>query len=244
MYGILYLAGILSHFFVSARISGRLGVSRRVWIIVSICYLVGMTLGAKMLYDIRHSQFDIGALVSTEHYLREGLWGGLFAYFVLAAPAAFFFAKRKPPALDLVALSVPIPWIFAKVGCLLNGCCYGRACNLPWAITLSEAAGEAPAGVPLHPTQVYEILVMVGILAVFRAVKHERWQGTMLFWFLILYGFGRAGTDVFRGDVYRYLHVGPITLTQLVCLSVAIVSVLILCFLKRRQENLPPPNNC
>ena len=243
-YGILYFVGIFSHFLCSATISQRLEVSRRVQVIVSICYLLGMTFGAKMLYDIRYSQFDLGALVSIEHYLAGGLWGGLGAYLALAVPAVFLLARRKRAALDLVALSIPIPWMFAKLGCLLNGCCHGRACGLPWAIAFPEAASGPPAGVPLHPTQIYEILVMMGILAVFKAVRNERWQGTKLFWFVTLYGFARAATDVFRGDVETYMYVGPITMTQFVCLWAAIVSVIILYLWKRKHVNLSPPHNC
>jgi phosphatidylglycerol:prolipoprotein diacylglycerol transferase len=232
-YGILYVAGIVTHFIVSDKISKWLGVRRRVWVAISICYLVGMTFGAKLLYDIHQSQFSIAALFSIQHYLSGGLWGGLLAYLVLAVPAALLLATRKYPALDLVALSVPVPWIFAKIGCLLNACCYGRTCKLPWAITFPEGSTDAPAGVSLHPTQIYEVLIMVGIIIIFRALKYDRWKGAFLFWFLALYGFGRAATDIFRGDVDRYVYVGPFTLTQLFCLCLAVVSTFILCFRSR-----------
>jgi phosphatidylglycerol:prolipoprotein diacylglycerol transferase len=229
-YSILYIAGLISHFVVGYHIAKKLGLRHRIWIVVSICYMVGMTFGAKALYDLQHGQFDLQALSSTKHYLKGGLWGGLLAYLVLAAPLAFIFAKRKRAALDLVALSIPIPWIFAKIGCLLNGCCYGKASSLPWAITFPETARGAPAGIPLHPTQVYEILIMVGVLVVFKILKRERWQGTMLLWFLILYGLGRAVTDLCRGDLEHDVCIGPLTLSQLLCLIAAGISIIVLYF--------------
>lgn len=226
-YGMLYLLGMIVHFWVSRRVGKRLGLTRRVWIAVSVCYFVGMTFGAKLLYDVHHSQFDLTALLQVKHYMGGGFWGGLLAYVVLAAPLAALLANRKRAALDLVALTIPIPWSVAKLGCLLNGCCYGRPSSLPWAITFPE--GEyAPAGVPLHPAQVYEILAMLAILLIFRIVENDRSRGTLLLWFLTVYGFGRAGTDVFRGDVVRYVYLGPITLTQLVCLAAGTASLLLL----------------
>lgn len=218
-YGILYSLGIVVHFFVSRRVARNLHLQRRVWIAASACYLVGMMIAAKALYDIRHSHLDPWALLSPRHHLEGGLWGGLLAYLVLAVPLSLALARRKRSACDLVALTIPIPWILAKVGCLLNGCCHGRPSCLPWAITFPEGAGAAPGGVPLHPTQVYEMIVMVLLLFVFRKLDRERWRGTMLLWFLAIYGFARAGIDAFRGDVDRYIYIGPITLTQLVCLA-------------------------
>jgi phosphatidylglycerol:prolipoprotein diacylglycerol transferase len=155
-YGILYLAGIVVHFLVSWRIAKRYGLKRRVWIAASTCYLIGMMLGAKLLYDLRHGVLDIPALFRAEHYIRGGLWGGLLAYLALAVPTVPLLTKHRLAALDLLALSIPVPWILAKLGCLLNGCCYGKPCSLPWAITFPEGARGAPAHVPLHPTQLHD----------------------------------------------------------------------------------------
>jgi phosphatidylglycerol:prolipoprotein diacylglycerol transferase len=231
--------GILVHFIISYLIAKRLGLRRRVWIAVSICYLLGMTAGGKTLYDLQHGMYDLRVLLTAEHYAEGGLWGGLLAYFVLAVPLALVLAKRRWAALDLVGLSIPVPWILAKLGCLFNGCCYGRASSVPWAISFPEGAAGAPAGVPLHPTQIYEILVVLCILMVFRMLKKGRWRGTMLLWFLILYGFGRAVTDLWRGDVERQVYFGPFSLSQVICLGAACVSILVL-YLRHRRGLRPP----
>jgi len=228
-YGILYGIGILSHYLISYLIAKRLGLRHRVWITVSVCYNVGMVVGAKALYDVQHGQLDLRALLSANHYLKGGLWGGLLAYLCLSVPLVLVLSRRRLAALDLIALSIPVPWIFAKLGCLFNGCCYGQECSMPWAITFPAGGAGAPAGIPLHPTQIYEILVVLCILGVFTMLRHERWRGTMLLWFLVLYGLGRAATEVWRGDVDHHVYVGPLTLSQLICLAVAVISALVLC---------------
>jgi phosphatidylglycerol:prolipoprotein diacylglycerol transferase len=227
-YSIFYILSILSHFLVCYFIAKRLGLRRRVWIVVGICYMEGMIVGAKILYDIQNSQFDPRALLSIRHYVEGGVWSGLLAYFILAVPLALILAKNRRAALDLVAMSIPAPWIFAKLGCLLNGCCYGNESSLPWAITFPEGARGAPADVPFHPTQIYEILLMVFIIVVFKKLKYERWSGAMLLWFLALYGTGRAAMEFFRGDFDHHLFVGPLTLSQLICLLAAGASIILL----------------
>ncbi len=225
MYGTMYLIGIVLHFVLSWRIAKRLQLKRRVWLTASVCYLLGMIVGAKLLFDLRHGSFDISALSRAEYWVRGGMWGGLLAYLAMAVPATLLLSGNRRAVLDLVALTIPIPWIAAKVGCFFNGCCYGRPCSLPWAVTFPEAARTAPAGVPIHPTQLYEVGLMLVLLVVFAALKAPRWQGTKLLWFLVIYGFGRAATDILRGDTERYLIPGLLSLTQLICFSVAVAAL-------------------
>lgn len=232
-YSICYVLSIIAHFLICFYIAKRLGLRHRVWIVVGICYMEGMTVGAKILYDIQNAQFDFSALLSIRHYMQGGLWGGMMAYFILAVPLALVLARKRLAALDLIAMSVPVPWIFAKIGCLLNGCCYGRESSLPWAITFPEGARGAPPSLPLHPTQIYEILVVVCIFLVLRRLNGDRWRGTILLWFLALYGTGRAATEFFRGDFDHHLLVGPLTLSQFICLISAGISIILLYLWRR-----------
>ncbi len=236
-YGVLYLLGIVAYFLISRRAARRLGLRRRVWITASVCYMVAMTAGAKFLFHAREVEFDPMVVFSMKHYMQGGLWGGLLAYMPLAIVATLLLAKNRRAALDLTAVTVPIPWAMTKVGCLLNGCCYGKPCSLPWGIVFPEGIEGTPAGIPLHPTQIYEIIIMALLVVVFRLLRHERWRGTMLLWFVGIYGIGRAVTDMFRGDADRYIYVGPVTLTQLICIAAAIVSISTLLLCRRRSAS-------
>jgi phosphatidylglycerol:prolipoprotein diacylglycerol transferase len=227
-YGIFYLLGLVLYLLVGRRLAKRYGLRRRVWIVAGICYLLGMTVGAKALFDLRHGHLDISALLQASHYMRGGLWGGLLAYFALAVPAVLLLTRARRSALDLVAESLPAPWVLAKLGCFFNGCCHGKPSSLPWAVTFPESARGAPAGVSLHPTQLYEAGVMLVILVALAMLRSDRWRGTKLPWFLVLYGVGRAATDMLRGDVERYTYIGPITLTQLLCLAAAAAAAVLL----------------
>jgi phosphatidylglycerol:prolipoprotein diacylglycerol transferase len=237
-YGLLYFTGIALHFILAWQLARHYGMRRRIWLTVSFCYLLGMIVGAKVLYDIRHGIWDMSLLLHAKHWTDGGLWGGLLAYFALAVPAALLLSARRRAALDLVALTVPIPWIFAKLGCFFNGCCYGRPTSLPWAVTFPPGARNAPPGIPVHPTQLYEMGLMLILLLVFFSLRSDRWQGTRLLWFLVIYGLGRAATDFLRGDTEGRLFLGLLSLTQLLSLLAAAVA-LVLLGLHLRGDNRP-----
>ncbi|MHC4444967.1 MAG: prolipoprotein diacylglyceryl transferase [Planctomycetota bacterium] len=238
-YSVFYSLAIVVHFVVGYLICRRLGLRRRVWIGLGISYLLGMTLGAKVLYDLLHHNFNLGALFTIQHYMKGGLWGGPLVYLALGLPVVLLLSKHKRPAVDLIVLTLPLPLILAKVGCLFHGCCYGRVCYLPWAIVF-PVGGGAPAGVPRHPTQVYEMLLLVCILVVFRILKSERWRGTMLLWFLAMYGLGRAFIEIWRGDLHDRFGIGPVSLSQLICVFVACISIVVLYLGRNRSVPIVP----
>lgn len=140
--------------------------------------------------------------------------------------------------MDLAALVLPIPWAVSKIGCLLNGCCSGRPCSLPWAIIFPEGASAPHAGVPVHPTQIYEIALMVLLFILFQMLDRKVWRGTLMFWFVTVYGLGRAATDGFRGDVDRFIYVGPMTVTQGICILSAILSLVVIVVMRMNRGDV------
>lgn len=81
-YGVFYLISIFCHFLIAYLLAKRLRLRHRVWIIAGTCYMLGMTVGAKALYDIQNSQLDLWALLSAKHYFQGGLWGDCWLIFV------------------------------------------------------------------------------------------------------------------------------------------------------------------
>lgn len=60
---------------------------------------------------------------------------------------------------DIVTPGIILAQAIGRVGCLINGCCYGDyPTSLPWGVVYTQSACFAPLGVPVHPTQAYEIL--------------------------------------------------------------------------------------
>ena len=108
-YSIFYTAGIVLHLILCLVLARRLCVEWRARIAVLACYLFGMTVGAKALYDLRVGGFSFAALAQPSHYAAGGLWGGPLVYLALSVPLAWLLSTRKRAALDLTVLTLPAP---------------------------------------------------------------------------------------------------------------------------------------
>jgi len=150
--------------------------------------------------------------------------GGLVFYggVAVAAPVAFFFAKREGWSFgdvgDLFAPALAIGHAFGRLGCFAAGCCFGKetlsrlGVAFPRgsvAFDVLDAASAIPAGAgetpPLHPTQLYEAF---GELAIFVALcalrpRLRRRPGMLLIVYLGLYAILRFVVEIYRGDLLR-----------------------------------------
>ena len=142
---------------------------------------------------------------------------------VLACSGAFilFCRRRGLPVLPVADLILPgffVGLMFGRVGCLLNGCCFGDACDLPWAIRFPEGsvpyraltnagflAGTEPATFSMHPTQIYSS-INAAVLAVLTAAYYHRRaaDGSVLALSLLVYPVTRFALELLRGDELGY----------------------------------------
>ena len=72
---------------------------------------------------------------------------------------------------DLIAPGIILAQAIGRVGCTINGCCYGIQTSLPWAVFYSHPDSFAPLGIPIHPTQIYEIIALLVIFGVLLKLK-------------------------------------------------------------------------
>jgi len=82
-----------------------------------------------------------------------GLAGGLLVLLLAARVMKVSFAR----VFDLAAPGIALGYAVARVGCFLNGCCYGHECDLPWAVTFPQLSSTSAPPVPVHPTQLYAV---------------------------------------------------------------------------------------
>jgi phosphatidylglycerol:prolipoprotein diacylglycerol transferase len=225
-YAILYTLGMMAHVFLAIWLCRRREIPLRNAIALGLCYIWSMNTGARILYDILNNRFDWLNYFDPGYYMEPGMWGGPLVYLVIASVGTMLLARNRRRMLDIVVLTLPVPLILAKVACFANGCCYGAVCSLPWAVIFPEGGTErtAPAGVPLHPTQLYEILVLVVIAVVLMALDRKRWRGTLMAWFVMLYGIGRPLTEFFRAPEKLNAVIGPLTLSQAICFAAALIA--------------------
>ena len=102
---------------------------------------------------------------------------------------------------DLLTPGLILAQAIGRVGCTLNGCCYGAEAPtwLPWSVVYTHPDCYAPKGIPLHPTQVYEIIFLLAVFGViFWLRKRFKPDGSLFLIYLGIYSAWRIGIDFLR----------------------------------------------
>ncbi len=133
----------------------------------------------------------------------EGLtiWGAILG----ATLAIWIYSKfsrfRFGYVMDLIAPGVLLAQAIGRVGCTINGCCFGAEAPswLPWSVVYTHPQSYAPLGVALHPTQPYEIIFcLIGFVVLLRLRGHFKPEGSLFLIYLSLYSLWRVGVGFLR----------------------------------------------
>ena len=159
--------------------------------------LIGGFFGARIFYCLQNPGW----------YLRHPLkifliWeGGLVFYGGVAGSvlALFFYMRAKKisfwKGLDFLLPYVALTHAFGRIGCFLNGCCYGRVCDLPWAVRFPELPE------PVHPTQLYEFFFNFCLFFFLNSrYPRRRFEGEISALYFMGYAIGRFLIEFLRGD--------------------------------------------
>ncbi len=234
-YGVFLAIGCVVGLAVAARRARREGIDPEriadlgAWLIVS-----GM-LGGKLFHILFFwDDFIAGWRAEGLNSLREGFvfYGG----FIVASLAAVVYARRKrlPVAklADILGPSVALGHAFGRLGCFFNGCCFGRACTLPWAVRFPPP--HVMAGIPVHPTELYEVFGNLVIFASLSAFyRHKRFDGQIWWWYVLSYGILRFTVEFFRGDYTTY-YFGVLTIGHLIAMTMIVAATTALVLIPRR----------
>lgn len=97
---------------------------------------------------------------------------------------------------DIVIPYVALGQAIGRIGCFLNGCCYGTPTSLAVGINLPGHIS------PLHPTQPYSCLFLLSTFALLKLIYKKRgFDGIVFFSYFAIFSFGRFFIDFFRGDL-------------------------------------------
>jgi phosphatidylglycerol---prolipoprotein diacylglyceryl transferase len=169
--------------------------------------------------------------------------GGAMAYLI-------FVRWKKLPGWKLADILVPslaLGNAIGRIGCLLNGCCYGRVCQLPWAIRFPNQSaawqqhfqaglvGKGDPSLPVHPTEIYDALLnFVLYLCLAWLFRRKKFDGQVFATYLIGYALFRSLAELFRGDYPSdHIHNG-LTSAQLVSIPIFLAGLALFIFLPRR----------
>lgn len=189
-YGFLMIAAFFTAFFFVRKKIGTVGLSNKDVSNLFLILFVSGIIGARFFYVVQHAG-DFKSRWWAVLMLREGglVWYG--GFITAAAVGALAAYRKRWPLLkltDLIAPYLALAQGIGRIGCFLNGCCYGK---------FLDRCGSAR-----YPVQVYEagvcFLIFFALLNILD--RPQRKPGVVFALYLMLYSSARFILEFFRGD--------------------------------------------
>lgn len=256
-FGLMVAIGFFAGYMFAIRRASQVGYpEERFSNFLIICLVAGLV-GAKLLHVIVYiHQGPISELIFSRRGLvyYGGLIGGIGTGWWLVLRNKWNVAEVA----DLIAPSIALGEIFGRIGCLLNGCCFGKVCNnclgvrFPRIEYNGELIGSDPfyhqwaqglippdavSSLPIYPTQAFSSLAALAtfLLLIYYVAPRARFKGQTALTYLLLYSFFRFIIEIFRDDPRGFWLPGLST-SQGISLAVAAFAVVMWWVLTRRAQ--------
>jgi phosphatidylglycerol---prolipoprotein diacylglyceryl transferase len=190
---------------------------------IALIIMISGFIGARMMHVLFESPAEYQHHPSYIFYF----WQGGYVFYGGAITAVFcswlYIKVRKKQSFfywaDFYAPIAALGYAFGRLGCLLAGCCYGKYCELPWAID-----GR-------HPTQMYSFiwgLIVFGVLVNWQKYR-PKLAGQTFFTWVGLHSLGQLVIEFFRDD-FRGPMVFDLSISIWISLVLIAVSLSVLTY--------------
>ncbi len=209
-YGFMLAISFLLGIYLAVRRGKARGIAAEKIMDLSVLIIVCSIVGSRLMYVLFHLDEFAGNWSDTFNPFQSSgqigiagltMLGGVIL--ALVASLIYLYVK-KMPVLKFADAIIPVFFLgeaITRIGCFLNGCCYGIPCAGPLCMVFppDSPAGAMFQGVHIHPAQLYSsayaLIVFIALLLIDRK---PRFDGYLLYLFLIFYGIGRFIIDLFR----------------------------------------------
>ena len=218
-YGLMMAIGFLLGIYLASRRAEQEECDSNAIIDVGWIAIISGILGARLLFVVQNYE----TFVQRPLYIFRVEQGGLVFYggFIAATISVAVYLRKKglsiAKVLDMVTPSLALGLAFTRIGCFMNGCCWGDICRHPGVVpavrfpagsfahaqhaSLNLIDPAALTSLPVHPTQLYSsacaFLLFVLISYLYRYKKRD---GEVLAGFAVLYSVVRFTLEFWRGD--------------------------------------------
>lgn len=236
-YGMMYVLALISALFVAKSIVKRdkLPIEQKqlddYFIYIEVGIILGARLGYILFYDPDISYYLIQPWQIFNPFDLNGEFVGIRGMSYHGAVIGWFlgslcYHKRHPEVsfgviMDVVAIAVPVGYMFGRVGNFMNQELIGRATDLPWGIYVD--------GVLRHPSQLYEAILegLVVFLVIYIYRNYKRFNGDLILLYGFVYGLMRFTAEFWRQpDVQLgFLFGGWLTMGQILSAMMMLVAV-------------------
>lgn len=207
-YGLALAVSFVLGLMLAAKRSAPVGIAKSDIYDLGIRVMIAAIVGSRLFYVLTHVQdFQDNWLDAVA--IWKGLYGlSMLGGVILAMIVGFYtVARKKMPVWKLADAVIPafaLGIFITRIGCFLNGCCFGSetACSLgvsfpDWAMAYSDTG--IPVGAHIHPAQLYSSFAgLYMLLILLWTDRREHFPGMIFSLFIGLYGVTRFGLEEFR----------------------------------------------
>lgn len=141
---------------------------------------------------------------------------------------------------DVAAPGIILGQAVGRIGCAINGCCYGTPTGLPWGFEYINPDSYGPLGVSTHPVVVYELLFDLAIFGMLLVMRRKQLaEGSLFLLYLATYSAGRFLFSYLRENTTY----GGLREAQIIALAVLVVTVPLLVSKVRQKKPEAVPLN-
>lgn len=256
-YGVLLTIAFAVGIWVARRRAVARGLDGERILDVCMVILFSSILGARLLWVLTHlDEFrpPQGTWTDALNPFRGGAYVGFAGLSVLGGvvvatlAALAFLAWKKMPVLtsaDVLAPSVALGAGITRIGCFLNGCCYGLPCDGGFCVRFPEGSpAELAYHATVHPTQLYAAVIgFAGFAFLSWLLARRLFPGAVFAAFLAFEGVQRIFLDMVRhqDESVVWFQMGSMPFTANQGVSVALVVAALALFVSLRGREAPTP---
>ncbi len=244
-YGFMLMIAFAVGIALGVRRGPRRGIPADKVMDLSTQIVLAAIVGSRLLYVATHREAYASSVWDVFRVWEGGLtvYGGALAAVLISI---WFCRRNHVPFLrmaDTMAPSLALGVGITRIGCFMNGCCFGRACDGHWGVHFPDGslAHWALGGVAVHPAQLYASAASLAVFGVLLWVDRKpRREGLLLWLFVILFGAATFLTDFSRyweeaAIVLRGENVG-LSLNQLLELGLVVLGIVKIATLRREEQ--------
>jgi phosphatidylglycerol:prolipoprotein diacylglycerol transferase len=221
-FGVLVAIGALAGIWLFQRELARRALPESA-VDAGIAGVLGGLVGAKLLWTLEHvGDEPVANLLLSRGGMSwfGGLVGGV-------AAGIWMLRRRGVPLMAGLAAASPglaLGHGIGRIGCFLVGDDYGRPTDLPWGVAFPE--GLPPTEVPVHPTQLYELALLLPVTWLLIRWRSRGVPDQVVFGrYLAMAGVIRFAIEFVR---VNEPVAGPLTLAHLISAAIALAGVALL----------------
>ena len=240
-YGVMAALGFIAAVFIALKNRKFADMnSDQIYNLLLVCMLSGVG-GARLFYVIEYKEELQGSFWEIFRIDHGGLvfYGGFICCMIALTIYCRINRLNLMRVLSLLGPSLSLGHVFGRVGCFINGCCFGTPTNASWGFTYPS--GSDPdrwfPGQALHPVQLYEAGGNLLIFAILQYLLPKSKGGQIAGLYMTLYGTMRMVDEFFRGD-YEQHYLGIFTPAQLICFLVIPLGIFIFIRSGRNNKNV------